>query len=450
MSSLPDQFAGFIDNISLRERQVERIQSATTALGAYLREAFDLNASAVFLQGSYANGTAIKPSEGGEYDVDVVVVSAAEENSATSALRALEDTLASHGRYKDRIEARTPCVRLKYADDAIGGFHVDVVPVRPHADDGAPFEVPRRGEGWHGTAPQEFTRWCAAQGDAFARTVKTLKHWRSRQQDRAAIKSILLQVLVSRHMPVGVSDDAERLALTLKGLAQALSGLDEVPVVTNPVLAGENLARRWTKKEMANFISHLDDASAAARKALDADDDAESTELWQALLGDDVFPLPHATALGVRLGDRSHAKRPEDRGWFEAYHPAYAITRTATYQRGRDCQRRRYRDNDRLLFPEHKLRFLAEVTGPTGGEIWWRVINTGGHARHEGGLRGDFFKAKQLGGAPSRDERENWEAVSYTGSHVIEAFLVVGTAVVAKSEQMRINIYSPKWRHWLP
>jgi hypothetical protein len=238
--------------------------------------------------------------------------------------------------------------------------------------------------------------------------------------------------------------------LTLEGLVQALSGLAEVPVVPNPVLPSENLARRWTQPALADFIRHLDDAAAAARKALDAEDEAVATELWQDLLGDDVFPQPEATALGIQLADRSHAKQPEDRGWFEAYHPAYSVALTATYQRGRSGRRQPYHDNDRLLFPEHKLRFRAEVTGLTDSEVWWRVTNTGGHARHERGPRGDFFKAKQLGGSTSSDERENWEDVSYTGTHPIEAFLLVGEAVVAKSNPMRINGYSRKWRWWKP
>jgi len=291
MSSLPNQFVTFIENISLGERQVERIQSAATALADYLRSAMELEAEDdVFLQGSYANGTAIKPPEGGEYDVDVVVVSATHSDSADDALDDLEDILEDHGRYRDRIQRKKPCVRLKYADDEIGGFHVDVVPVRPSSDNDAPLDAPRRDEGWHGTAPQEFTQWCKDLGPEFERTVKALKHWRNRQQDRAAIKSILLQVLVSTHMPTGIQDDAERLTLTLKGLAEALGGLEEVPEVANPVLTSENLAKRWTTSAMTDFVKHVNGAATAARKALDEGDEVESAELWQALLGEEGRP----------------------------------------------------------------------------------------------------------------------------------------------------------------
>jgi hypothetical protein len=47
----------------------------------------------VFLQGSYANGTAVKPVEGGEYDVDIICISAADDDSAPGAIQDLYDTL---------------------------------------------------------------------------------------------------------------------------------------------------------------------------------------------------------------------------------------------------------------------------------------------------------------------------------------------------------------------
>ena len=59
MSSLPNQFVTFIENISLGERQVERIQSAATALADYLRSAMELEAE----DGSYSGGVAAGGSQ---------------------------------------------------------------------------------------------------------------------------------------------------------------------------------------------------------------------------------------------------------------------------------------------------------------------------------------------------------------------------------------------------
>ena len=54
------------------------------------------------------------------------------------------DELAAHfekdGRYRDRVVRKKPCVRLEYAPDDIGKFHVDVLPVRQSGRATPPFE----------------------------------------------------------------------------------------------------------------------------------------------------------------------------------------------------------------------------------------------------------------------------------------------------------------------
>jgi tRNA nucleotidyltransferase (CCA-adding enzyme) len=86
-------FGKFIEKISLGQRQVQRIESASTTLVTYLRGYYDLTNAQVFLQGSYANGTAVKPVDRGEYDVDIVCVSASEADTAVAALDDVYDAL---------------------------------------------------------------------------------------------------------------------------------------------------------------------------------------------------------------------------------------------------------------------------------------------------------------------------------------------------------------------
>ena len=66
-------FDEFLDNITLRQSQVDRIENASRALRTYLKSTYGWNDDEVFLQGSYANGTAVRPLAGGEYDVDIVL-----------------------------------------------------------------------------------------------------------------------------------------------------------------------------------------------------------------------------------------------------------------------------------------------------------------------------------------------------------------------------------------
>jgi hypothetical protein len=98
--------------------------------------------------------------------------------------------------------------------------------------------------------------------------------------------------------------------------------------------------------------------------------------------------------------------------------------------------------NGAPVFAGSRLRFKAHVTEPIHSAVWWQVANTGGHARASNGLRGEIFKAKNIGGNASGDETENWESTAYTGRHLIRALLVRNQSVVATSPWFLVNIYA--------
>src|ERR1017187_6064037 len=174
---LDNAFQEFFDRIALGALPEGRIDSAWRRLHAHLTVAYGIPDDHVFLQGSYANDTAVKPARATDsYDIDVVAVCASPNDTADSALRTLEDRLAADGDYRLRIQRKEPCVRLLYVPDPTGGFHVDIVPARPALS--APLEIPRRGDHWKDNDPGGYRRWCLNQGAQFARTVRMLKRWR--------------------------------------------------------------------------------------------------------------------------------------------------------------------------------------------------------------------------------------------------------------------------------
>ncbi len=308
--NLPEAFDTFHDRISLGAKPTQKIESASTGLIKHLTAAYGLPAALVFLQGSYPNDTAIEPedSDEGEYDADLVCVGAGAGMSPDEALDDLEATLAQNATYAELIKKegsrKKPCVRLRYADDEVGGFHVDVVPARESssADEQAPLEVPRRGEDWHDTAPEEYTQWCRDQGPRFARTVKMLKRWREHHQSaRLSIKSIVLQVLAANNLGTQRSD-GEALVATFEAIKGVLGeSADTPPRIANPVLEAEDLAARWEQDSYQDFRRELDEAASLARRALDSDDVEESHKLWRELLGNDFPPAPSNPAKRVRV-----------------------------------------------------------------------------------------------------------------------------------------------------
>jgi hypothetical protein len=289
---LDEAFAQFYDEIALGTVPEGKIASAWNRLQKYLVEKLGLSATDVFLQGSYANRTAVAPpNPSGEYDLDVVVMAAQNGATADAALKDLEDVLAEDGDYKKRIKRKKPCVRLDYAADEEGRFHVDVVSARPND---VALEIPFRGNGWYETNPAGYTQWCLNQGERFHRTVRMLKRWRDENQDeRRGVKSIVLQVLISEQLAAG--SDGESITGTLENLHSYLEGYPgSPPVVRNPSLETENLADRWPDEHYQAFRREIKQAAELARQALDEPDQAKSHELWRKLLGGD-FPGPTIT-----------------------------------------------------------------------------------------------------------------------------------------------------------
>lgn len=288
---LPETFEEFHERIQLAPLSENRINSAWGRLHEYLTEEYRIPDQSVFIQGSYANGTAVKPADkDGEYDLDIVAVCADADTSAEAAIRNLTDVLSENKDLAERIERNKtgrPCVRLRYAREEAGfGFHVDVTPART-GQLGAPLDVPVRGyEDWRATDPLGYTRWCLeTQPQQFRRNVRFLKRWRDVHHD-GSIASIVLQVLVARHTPLHVKDDAESIVTVLAGMQQQLAPYaNSSPVISNPVLPGEDLADRWKDGDYQAFLGELAEALDLAHRALISGDAEESYSLWQKLFG---------------------------------------------------------------------------------------------------------------------------------------------------------------------
>jgi hypothetical protein len=308
---LPDAFEDFHNRIKLSPLSEDRINSAWGRLHTFLTAAFGLTDPQVYIQGSYANDTAVKPADDdGEYDLDIVCMSATADTTASNALDALTAALCQDADLKKRIEPNEsgrPCVRLRYADDPEGfGFHVDIVPARGQDPTGV-IEVPLRGqEEWRESAPFAYTAWCQQQGEQFLRVVRFLKRWRD-EHDDGSIASIVLQVLTGYHLDATATSDAEAVTGTLINIATFLEqSPDSPPEILNPVLQTENLADRWKAEDYRKFRNELAEAVDLAGKALGASDDNESHRIWVSLFGDD-FP---ATPADVRSRGKGVAPPP--------------------------------------------------------------------------------------------------------------------------------------------
>lgn len=291
---LTDAFGRFHEKIALTALSEERVNRAWGRLHDHLTAAYGLPDTHVFIQGSYANDTAVRPADSnGEYDLDLVCLCAAPGADAEATIEGLTEVLRRDADLAARIEPNEsgrPCVRLRYADDPQGfGFHVDIVPARGTDPTGV-VEVPMRGlEDWRASAPYPYTAWCLEQPEVFRRVVRFLKRWRDVHGD-GSVASITLQVLAAETLAATTGSDAEALLGTLRGVRERVAASPEsAPVIPNPVLPSEDLGDRWKDEDYGRFRVELDEAVALASAALAAADSERSHELWRELLGED-FP----------------------------------------------------------------------------------------------------------------------------------------------------------------
>lgn len=313
---LTDAFGRFHEKIALTALSEERVNLAWGRLHDHLTAAYGLPDTHVFIQGSYANDTAVRPADsGGEYDLDLVCLCAAPGADAEATIEGLTAILRRDADLAARIEPNEsgrPCVRLRYADDPQGfGFHVDIVPARG-TDPAGVVEVPMRGlEDWRASAPYPYTAWCLEQPGLFRRVVRFLKRWRDVHGD-GSVASITLQVLAAETLAATAGSDAEALLGTLRAMRERLAASsDSPPVIPNPVLPSEDLGDRWKDEDYGRFRVELDEAVDLAAAALAAPESEHSHELWRELLGED-FPASSTEPGGGEAGPPAMPPPPDN------------------------------------------------------------------------------------------------------------------------------------------
>jgi hypothetical protein len=113
--------------------QLERAKNCYESVGQWLAGADNewLALSGIYLQGSTALGTIVKPIGHNEYDVDLISHLARLGSWLPPAMckQIVGDRLKQHERYNGMLEEKPRCWRLNYANE----FHMDITPSIPNA-----------------------------------------------------------------------------------------------------------------------------------------------------------------------------------------------------------------------------------------------------------------------------------------------------------------------------
>ncbi len=145
-------------DLELTQSQFERARTSYEAVADWLAGSSDplLASLHVYLHGSGALGTSIKPIGRDEFDVDLIsFISGLGPEIAPGRLKAAVGArLREHEYYASILDEKKRCWRLDYA----GEFHLDISPTiaNPHCFNGGELVPDRKMRSWHATNPRAY------------------------------------------------------------------------------------------------------------------------------------------------------------------------------------------------------------------------------------------------------------------------------------------------------
>ncbi len=349
-------FANFVAQIRLQKSHIEDARTGHTTLRERLLadESVSPIVEAVFLQGSYRRGTAIRPKAGARADVDVVVVTnlvpdVEDPVNGVTARQAIErfvPFVKEHYPDRWRRQGRSIGIELSYVDldlvvTALPGAQSAEALARlaswstddygllgdyPDESDESPFWrdsvgaylatlseaassdswraeplwLPDRdADEWEPTHPLAQITWTwgknAATSGHYTNTVKALKWWRrTRHPETEHPKGYPLEHMVGDCCPDGIDSLEECVAdtlCTMRDRYASYAAAGTKPRLPDRGVPEHDVLERLSVEEFATFCEQVCAAAETAGEAIAERDSYESAVLWQKLLGNE-FPVP--------------------------------------------------------------------------------------------------------------------------------------------------------------
>ncbi|MFP5287200.1 MAG: SMODS domain-containing nucleotidyltransferase [Thermoanaerobaculia bacterium] len=339
---LPSYFDDFLSEIRPRKDQLVALRSGHKTLRKRLREDEGLAPIYVsdFLQGSYRRSTAVRPLGDEKADVDVIVVTNLDSKKLTpdEALDLFEPFLNTH--YKgqwtrngrsigielvtfklDLVVTAAPSEVQKelYKSASIRTLQGiedlkewRLVPSWPDSDSESapgyftrltlaksepewklePLLIPDRdAEEWQPTNPIAQIKWTWDKNKIcnsyYVSVVKAIKWWRRQYEKPKYPKSYPLEHLIGDCCPDDLSSVAAGVTGTLESIVakyQSYADSGQVPFLCDHGV-DQDVFKRVTPEDFADFCSLVKDAAVIARQALDSRSEAESAAAWRSLFG---------------------------------------------------------------------------------------------------------------------------------------------------------------------
>lgn len=487
------------DEIGVSESKYEEAISCYNAVNDWLgKEDSPLNVydPVLYSQGSFALGTAIKPLNQEEYDIDTVCLLQIDKNFITQEQlkNLVGDRLKENKKYAgmlDPKEGGRRCWTLKYADSS--RFHIDILPAIP--DDLILYSKYQNNPFvkhaicitdkniWHFS-----NEWPKSNPKGYAEWFKTRMQITFNKQKFELAKSIRAEIeqvpdykvktplqkaiqLLKRHRDIQYMGDEDKpisiiittlaalaynneedlfetlLNITpkMKRLIQYINGEYWVP---NPVNSEENFADKWNEvpRKAEIFYEWLDSLDNLYRDLLNQTNTTDLVEKFENAYGyretgnvlknyaTNPIKANQVNSFLVKIGSTLQ-------NLFNVSHKEairwslqniYSSSVSSTYQS--KGKTFNYLNNGAQMPKNSSIRFKVNTNVPKPFEVYWQVVNTGKEAQNAGDMRGKFLKSS------CDNILCHEEHTQYRGRHWVQAFIVKNNVCVARSDEFIVNI----------
>lgn len=435
---LAAHFKNFMETtVNINEARLLTLSEKAESITAFMEANLDQESLLIECvpQGSLAHRTIIKPVNGHDFDLDLLVrvnqIQGYQPKDYATLVHAL---LKGSPSYKDRITKKSRCTRVDYSGDC----HVDVVPC---VEINGFNYIVNRNDGENGvferTDPVGYTLWLEEQNRIangnLTKAVKLMKWLRDHKQTftcRSVILNVLLGERVNSALLLGDQSHYMDLPTTfvnlLIDLDQYLSQYgDTMPQINDPSCPEVNFNHRWDNDQYVWFKEMIRRYKDKAVAAYTSDDRDESIRLWQELFGES-FTLPVTQKAALTTGNTEE--------FIENKHPHVPSNHTVRIS-ARPVKKPGFSTYELAsrggrVHRDRKIHFkVVKTSVPAPYSVLWKVKNRGAAAAEAGALRGQIIEGNLLGGLG----RE--EPTKYRGNHYVECYIIKDGKCVARDRQ---------------
>lgn len=408
-------FEDFLVNIALTRTQSSLIdETLSEAIGLFITHYNDLD---VYVQGSYAMGTIVKPltanqsknGVAGEYDIDIVL-ERSEWESPTQSLTGIREVLLDEYAQKVDDKERESCERVYHSKDSNTEvkFHADYVPILLKYNV-LRYVTKRSDDSWFRSDTKELKDWFleyVSDKPFIQGLIVILKRIRDVAELTDELPSICITSIVCEYYEQSESYAEDLIAILdriVSIFSQPYSDIHIKLPTTN-----EDLARKIKSADCNRIRIAFQSCLSMLRNEFLLKDNPDLKNVQKHLSDDFPASLENYPEclealrrrdIGIEL-DGSLKKVAIS----EVAKKADLIEKAAWYK---------------FIGKGKPLQFVASDYDKAKYGIRWQVLNAKGSADR----RGSLFKGKGKSGAENSNEFMNYETERYDGVHWIKYFI---------------------------